>query len=368
MISFKTLLFPDTDICKDRLYPLFLFFAPIHYLQTVEPDPEGEQRTDSDIFMEQGLCQGHTPVPLEKNRRRFLHLIKDIKERRDGYTAQLASLTMAAMSAPPAAKRGEAKHEIISSLLATQALPSSSSDRETDLWQARLVLAIAEILEKDEAELRENLDMLDSREIEMFRSLKGDDRDEDDPFAELEEIQARIETRRPHAEKNRFNAWLRIMRYFQPPDGLFWLASSQDSADQIISRFEEKTGGLAIPVLSLPFPARIDISADYLLKEISTFHEASKQLRQEIGNELENLARAENYDPGSTELLLPGNADWPAAWEALLEDRFPASNHGRSEVTISILPAAPITDLLSLKQQAGAVSSFKHGLLGVLKD
>ena len=368
MISFETLLFPDTDICKGRLYPLFLFFAPIHYLQTVEPDPEGEQRTDSDSFMEHGLCQGHTPVPLEKNRRRFLHLIKDIQERKGDYSAQLASLTMAAMSAPPAAKTGEAKHEIISSLLASQSLPPSSSAGENELWQARLVLAIAEMLEKDEAELRENLDMLDSREMEMFRSLKGDDRDEDDPFAELEEIQARIETRRPQAEKNRFRAWLRIMRHFQPPDGLFWLASSQDSADQVISRFEEKTGNSAIPVLSLPFPARIDISAGYLLKEISAFHAASEQLRLEIGNELGNLARVPDYDPSSTELLLPGNADWPAAWEALLEDRFPAANHGRSEVIISILPGVPIAELLSLKQHATAVPSCRHGLLGVLKD
>ncbi len=368
MISFETLLFPDTDICKGRLYPLFLFFTPIHYLQTVEPDPESDQRTDSDSFMEQGLCQGHTPVPLEKNRRRFLHLIRDIQERKDDYTAQLASLTMAAMSAPPASKRGEARHEIISSLLASQSLPPASSARDNELWQARLVLAIAEILEKDEAELRENLDMLDSREMEMFRSLHGDDRDEEDPFAELEEIRSRIETRRPQAEKNRFSAWLRIIRYFQPPDGLFWLASSQDSGDQIISRFEEKTGSIAIPVLSLPIPARIDMSTVYLLKEIRTFHEASEQLRLEIGNELENLARAHDYDPRSTELLLPGNADWPAAWEALLEERFPASNHGRSEVTIYILPATPIADLLSLKQQGSAVSSFTHGLLGVLKD
>ncbi|MEE4167198.1 MAG: hypothetical protein V2I35_14440, partial [Desulfocapsaceae bacterium] len=348
MISFKTLLFPDTAICKDRLYPLFLFFAPIHFLQTVEPDAGTNQSTDSDIFMEHGLCQGHTPVPLEKNRQRFLHLIKDIRERKDDYGAQLASLTMAAMSAPASTKRGEAKHEIISSLLNDHSLISSSStsDSDIDLWQARLVLEIAEMLEKDEEELRQELDILDSREMEMFRTLQGESADEDDPFAELEQIQAKMETRRPLAEKNRFKAWLQLMKHFQPPDELFWLASSADSADQVSGRFEEKTGGTAVPILRLPLPKRIHVSTGYLLKEISTFHEASQQIRREIRNELESLARLTTYDSSSAELLLPGNSNWSAAWESLLEEHFPMSSHHRSEVIIYILPDTRVEDVL----------------------
>ncbi len=367
MISFKTLLFPDTVICKDRLYPLFLFFSPIHYLQPVEPDPDSGQQDDSDSFMEQGLCQGHTPVPLEKNRQRFLHLIRDIKERRDDYGAQLASLTMAAMSTP-SSRDGEARHEIISSLLSSHSLSTSLSDDEVELWQARLVLAIAEILEKDEDDLQQKLQMLDSQEMKMFRSLQGEDGNEENPFADLEQIKARLETRKPQAEKNRFNAWLRLMKHFQVPDGLFWLASSQDSADQIVNRFEQKTGGIVIPLLSLPFPAHISISSTYLVKQIKEFHQESQQIREAISNELEKLARSADYDPGSADMLLPGTTDWVESWNLMLEDHFPASNHGRSEVTIYILPDNPVTDLLSLNPSQPASPGLRHGLLGVLKD
>jgi hypothetical protein len=367
MISFKTLLFPDTDICKDRLYPLLLFFSPLHFLQPVEPDPANSQKAESDIFMEQGLCQGHTPVPLEKNRERFLHLIKDIQERKDDYGAQLASLTMAAMSTPPSAKRGDSKHEIISSLLSGHSLSISSSTEEIKLCQARLVLAIAEILEKDEDDLQQNLDMLDGQEMEMFLSLQDDAGDKDDPFAELEQIKARMETRRPQAEKNRFRAWTQLISRYQLPEDLFWLASSQDSADQIINKFEKKTSGIAIPVLSLPFPARINVSTGYLIKQIKDFHQDAEQIRLAIKNDLENLAQVEDYDPGSAEMLLPGTTDWVEKWEIILEDHFPASNHGRSQVTIYILPDSPIPDLLSLQLKKTAVNPLRHGLLGVLK-
>ncbi len=367
MISFNTLLFPDTDICKDRLYPLLLFFSPLHFLQPVEPDPASSQKAESDIFMEQGLCQGHTPVPLEKNRDRFLHLIKDIQERKDDYSAQLASLTMAAMSTPASAKTGESKHEIISSLLSAHSLSTSSSTEEIELWQARLVLAIAEILEKDEDDLQQNLDMLDSQEMEMFRSLQGDAGNEDDPFAELEQIKARMETRRPQAEKNRFRAWMRLISRYQLPEDLFWLASSQDSADQIINTFEKGTGSIVIPVLSLPVPAHINVSTGYLVKQIKDFHQDTEQIRLAIKNDLENLARVKDYDPGSAQTLLPGTTDWVENWDIVLEDHFPASNHGRSQVTIYILPDNPIPDLLSLHLKKPAVNPLRHGLLGILK-
>jgi len=365
MNSFNSLLFPDTDFCKERLYPLLLFFSPIHFLQAVEPDPESDERTECDIFMEQGLCQGHTPMPLEKNRQRFLRLIKDIRERKDDYGAQLASLTMAAMSSPSSAKGGEAKYEIISSLLSSHSLPQSSPEQE-ELWQARLVLAIAEILEKDEDELQQHLQILDSQEIEMFRSLQGDDSaDDDDPFAELQRIREQIETRRPQDEKNRFNAWLRLMDHHPLPKDLFWLASSQDSADQIINRFEKKTGEIAIPVLKLLLPAYIRVSPIHLLKQINDFHQETAQIGASIKEELCNLAQLEHYDPGSADTLLPGSTDWSEAWRLILDDHFPASSHGRSEVTIYILADSPIAELLSLKESSTTV--LKHGLLGVLK-
>jgi hypothetical protein len=115
-------------------------------------------------------------------------------------------------------------------------------------------------------------------------------------------------------------------------------------------------------------PAHITISVGYLVKQIRAFQRAAEEIHLAIKNDLENLARINNYDPGSAEMLLPGATDWVAMWEVMLEEHFPASNHGRSAVTIYILPDHPIADLLSLNLLKADGAPFKHGLLGVLKS
>ena len=365
MNSFNTLLFPDTTICKDRLYPLLLFFAPLQILQPVEPAPGNGVRDECDSFMEQSLCQGHTPVPLGKNRERFLHLIRDIRERKDDYSAQLASLTMAAMSAPTAHTGGELKHEIVSSLLSAHSVTHSSSDEATALWQSRLILAIAEILDSDEEELSQQLTQLDNQELQMLRSLQGNDPpDEEDPIAELVRMREQIDSRRPRNEKNRFEAWLRLMRLSPPDPPLLWLASSQDSADQIINRFEKRTEATAIPVLKLPFPGHIRVSTRYIIEQINQFRETATVIIEGIKNELDSLARLEGYDPSDDKTLLPGSRDWGEEWQAVLDNHFPASSHSRAHVTIYILPESPIEHLLSLQTKE---TVYKHGLLAIVK-
>lgn len=369
MISFKTLLFPDTTISKDKLYPLFLFCSPLHFLQLVEADPEDNQQSDTDIFTEQGLCQGHTPVPLGKDRDRFLHLVRDIRERKDDYAAQLSALTMAAMSAPQAPRREEKRTEIISSLLAGHSLSQPTSPEELELWQARLVLAIAEMLEEDEEVLQQQLNLLDSRELEMFRTLQGNDgTDEDDPFVELEQIRAQMETRRPEDEKKRFNSWVRLMATFPLPPDIFWLASSPDSGDQIINRFDKEKNRSAMPIFRLTLPAKISVSTNYLVQQIKDFHQAAHRVHQKITNDLIELAQVDDYDPASVDLLLPATGDWSGQWDAILDNHFPASNHGRSELTIYLLPDRPIADLLKLQQTTHVPGSFKHGLLGIFRN
>ena len=365
MNSFNTLLFPDTTICKDRLYPLLLFFAPIQILQPVEPAPDNGVRDGCDSFMEHALCQGHTPVPLGKNRERFLHLIKDIRERKDDYSAQLASLTMAAMSATTAHTGGELKHEIVSSLLSAHSVIHSSSDDETALWQSRLILAIAEILDNDEEELTQQLTQLDNQELQMLRSLQGSDHpDEGDPIADLVRMRETIASRRPRNEKKRFEAWLRLMRLSPPDFPLLWLASSQDSADQIINRFEKHSDATAIPVLKLPFPGHIRVSTRYIIEQISQFRKTASVIIEGIKNELDSLARLEGYDPSDDRTLLPGTRDWGEEWQAVLDNHFPASSHGRAHVTIYILPDSPIENLLSFQNNQ---TPYKHGLLAIAR-
>ena len=173
MNTLDTLYFPGTVLLSGSQYPLFLLFPQVHILQPVEAgEHDGATAEQPDIFIKNGFCQAHTPCPLGDSRERFLHLIDDIRDRKDDYAAQLSSLTMAAMSVPRQ-QGDDTTQGIISSLLGTKAAEDEQAKQETielALWQARLVLKIAEILDREEEEIAEQLSLLDDREISPFQA------------------------------------------------------------------------------------------------------------------------------------------------------------------------------------------------------
>ena len=335
MISLNSLVFPNTDIFQDRLYPLLLFCSPLHFLLPVEPDRAQSEKNETDIFMEQGLCQAHTPEPLGENRGRFLHLIKDIENRKDDYAAQLSSLTMAAMTAPGRGKGGENRHEIISTLLGGASLSTPAEmEADAELWQARLVLAIAEILDREEELLQQHLQVLDSSELEMLRQLRGDtETDEEDPFVQLEQIKERMLRAKPGEMKKRFKAWLKLMSRSPLPENDLWVATSRESGDQVINAFEKLYDTAAIPVLGLELPSQISISTTHLVNQITSFHESTGKLHQMIKSDLTKLAGSSDYDPTNPNMLIPDGTDWGAQWQAALNSSFPESSHGRTDFT-----------------------------------
>lgn len=366
MNSLNTLIFPNTDIFKDRLYPLLLFCSPLHFLLPVEPDPALTERGETDIFMEQGLCQAHTPEPLSENRDRFLHLVRDIENRKDDYAAQLSSLTMAAMSDPHRQKSGENRHEILSTLLGGTALSTPAELKaNSEIWQARLVLAIAEILDREEEHLQQHLQVLDTSELEMLKQLRGDsEADEEDPFSQLEQIKERMLRAKPGEMKKRFRAWLQLMSRSPLPELDLWVATSRDGGDQVINVFEKNSDAVAIPVLGLKLPSKISISSSHLVSQITSFHKETEKLHQSIKSDLMKLATNKDYDPADPDLLIPDGTDWVEKWQAVTDNYFPESSHGRTDLTIYLLPESPIAGLFNLREESA--STCCHGLLGIL--
>jgi len=120
MNTFDTLYFPDTVLPAHQQFPLAFFFSAIHLLQPVEPggesDTDQSSATGSYPFMETGFCQVHTPSPLGADRDRFLHLLHDIRTKKDNYVEQLSYLSLTSLSAP-ATRGDQSKQTIISSLL-----------------------------------------------------------------------------------------------------------------------------------------------------------------------------------------------------------------------------------------------------------
>ncbi len=363
---YPSLVFPDTDIFSYRKFPLLLFTVPLYFLQPVERDGT-ECGNDNDVFITGGLCQAHTPAPLQEDRQRFLRLIHDLENRQDDYAAQLASLTMAAMTTKKGETDGEKRHQIISSLLADGGGMGKGREQQVDLWQARLVLAIGEKLEKEREELDLELQLLDGQELEMFRSLKGErDTDEEDPFAELEQLAARLDSSRPRELNMRFKSWLTLMRAAAAPKVSLYLASSPEAADQLVNLFEKNRSRGPVPILELNLPDHIEASPRYVVKRVNDFHEDAAEVRQALNADLNRLVNTAPLSTETVEDLLPTSVDVLKQWSELVEAHFPASSHGRAALVFYLLPDCPVAKLLSLQTDSTGAQPH-HGLYAVMK-
>lgn len=368
MNSFDTLSFPETSIFDEKYYPLLLFFTPLHFLQVVEPGPDSVIPSESELFLKHGLFQPHVPAPLGDDREQFLRLIGDINERKEHLVAQLSKMTVDSNLAPSGAKPLDLKQSIVASLLQEYCMKSANTGNSLQLWQARLVLVIAEILDSNEEALREQLFFFNEDEVAMFRSLQGeDDSNEEDIFSELETIKARLEQSRLGGITKRFNAWLRLLQNQPIPPIKVWLALTRTSGDQIFNRYESTCKTHAVPLLKLALPAQIAASGKYVFEEIEKFHKATMHIHRGLVTDFERAVRTVPYVGKLQESLLPYDTDWAEQWEVALDDFFPASSYGRNDITFYLLPDQPIARLLSLPALPTiSHGDAEHGLLALL--
>ncbi len=368
MNSFETFFFPETDIFNEKFYPLLLFFTPLHFLQVVEQGSSSVLNSEVDLFLKSGFCQAHVPAPLGDNRDQFLQLTRDISERKEQLVDRLRGLTADSSPTLTGSEPLDFKHGILSSLLQEYGVKHATTEPELQIWQARLVLAIAEILDSNEETLQEELFFFNEDEIATFRSLQeATDPIEEDPFAELGLIKARLEKSRLGSITKRFDAWLRLLQNRPVPPVKVWLASTRDSADQIFNRYTSTSKSHAVPVLKLALPAQISASGNYAVKQIKKFQQATTHIHRGLVADFERIVATIPYVPDLHESLLPYGIDWAEQWAEALDDFFPASSNGRNDITIYLLPDQLITHLLSLPESPGVSSgNTVHGLLAIL--
>lgn len=368
MNSYETLFFPETDIFKEKRYPLLLFFTPLHFLQVVEPGPDSVTNSEADLFLKSGLCQAHVPAPLGDNRDQFLQLVNDISERKEHLVCRLRGLTTDSSPAPAGSEPLDLNHGIVSSLLQEYGVEHTTTGTDLQIWQARLVLAIAEILDSNEEALQEQLLFFNEDEIATYRSLQGaTDPNEEELFSDLQNIKAQLENSRLGGITKRFDAWL-LLRQNQPiPPVKVWLASTRDSADQVFNRYESTGNAHAVPLLKLALPAHIEASDKYVVKQIEKFQQVTMHIHRGLVADFERIVSTVPYVHDMQESLLPYGTDWADQWEGALHDFFPASSNGRNDITFYLLPDQQIARLLSLPESLGVVhGETAHGLLAIL--
>ncbi len=376
MQSLNSLYFPETVLPHHLQNCLLLLPETLHLLQPVEAaNKDTDKSTDNDIFMEQGICQVHTPSLLGKDRDRFIALLEDIRTRKDSYAEQLSGLTLAHLSE----KQGTGDHNhqaIMTNLLDGQVPGDSDSDEETQkaaLWQARLILALAETLDIEEAELAIQLSDIDDNELALFQDLKGegeqDTTDEENPLAELMRIKARLSQPRPGTVKRRFQAWKTLYASGTLPEQYwFWMTSQEEAAELLISDYEIKSGRNSVPLLLLDFPGQMYMREKDALDSIRDFQDKAAKVRQDITEKLTAIVSKEHLNVVDPVVLLPDAGLLAQDWNDLIEYCFPEERFGRKKLDLQFLANISLDQLVRDGKEDGTKNTLCHGIVALFRE
>lgn len=366
MNSLNTLYFPGTDIYSIRQYPIFLLFQKIHLIKPVEEDPKDSAEESPDSFIKSEFCQVHTPCPLGENRDRFLHLVEDIKNRKDDYAAQLSSLLLASKSGPSTIDV-DSERSIINSLLTPQDLQAKSlqAEKEEKLWQARLVLAIGQILDQEEEEIARNLAMLEDDQAWLFKELHGDIEaiEEDSPFAELSQLESNLSAANSGNIKKRYNGWRTLFLESTMQECEIFLTTSQDGGDLLLEAYEKITNLPASCVADLELPGLIGWNSAEAFQSVTSYCEKNKGLLTRIHEALADLSQRETFN--EQEIKKDNAFDAISEeWNVQLETVFPAKQFGRVSVKCYLFPGFTCSTLIGKTKSETAKP--KNGLLVVV--
>ncbi len=371
MQTLNCLYFPETILPLHLRGCLLLLPDTLHFLQPVEP-AENTETADCDLFTEQGICQAHTPSPLGKDRERFLALLHDIETRKDSYTEQLSGITLANLSAKK--DNSEKSHQtIMATLLDGQGLSQQTVSDETlqeQLWQARLVLSLAETLDKEEADLAMTLADIDSDELSLFQDLKGEmdgetADDEANPFADLQAIKAKMGQPRPGAMKKRFQAWKTLYASGTLPEDFWFAATTDEEAAELLSaEYETQSGRTTAPLLLLDLPGHIHLEAKDNRDQIQQFRKETKQLRADITSKLTEIVSMPHMNLIDPIALLPDAGILARDWNEIIDYRFPAEKFGRRSLDLQLLANIGMDTLFNAQSDTDQPRK-QHGILAI---
>jgi hypothetical protein len=311
-------IFPDVLPEDGLLFPLVQFFAEAVHTSPTENSPphQGELPPLADALLAQGLLRFHCPAPLGADLGRFLSLVQEMRQR----PGVFAALALAGSG------EAESRNSIISAVRrqAGQNGSAAGDERAAVLWQARLVLHLAELAGRQEAEIRQSLRRIALREQELFSRL----RDAAGVSAQNSAEEIPQDSRR---SRLRLKAWQTLNRLGSPPPAGAFVSADQDAFELLL----EECGAEARTRIEVPLPA-VSAGEDFAAKR-TAFRQAAAELL----------------------MNLPGSFD-QQQWNMLLEQHYPAQRHGRRTLTLHFLANAVLF--------GAAGEKIALGLLGPMEE
>lgn len=345
--------FPDTLPDPEPMFPLVQVFDQLVYLQAVEDEPPVAHAALIEQLGRQGRLRLVAPAPLGDQRQRFLALIHDMRQRGADYISQLSMLTLAGINRP---ERAESKQAIVSNLLGSAEI-SARKEEEMLLWQARLVLKLAEIHAIEQAELDEALERIALRQDELLSELREE---ADDLFALTEGLADsghRAEALLPH----RLKAWSRLAFHHAASTGPRVLVTGYEAALATLAEtYEHRHGREPVRLGNLILPRAGVQSAD------SAWSEPLRPAVPCLAEAFAALARPEGLDQAKIDHTAALFSQGEAQWAAAVEQRFPAEQYGRCRLALHCFPQTTARSLLleGFAGGAGAAGAIKDEVVG----
>ena len=308
------------------LFPLVQVFAPVVYLRSVENDDpeEADQSPLYHAMIDQGLVRFVCPAPLAENRDRFLQLVHDLQHRRDDYAGQLSNLTLAGLGRR---EGSESKTSIIGTLLKQTGIEQTKEEEQRSmvLWQARLVLKLGEIFDREQEELQEHLNKISDREQGLLEKLREEN---EQPFS-LTRALNNAGSITDGQLRLRLKAWSRLFALGtkQQDPGSIFITTNRETIDQLADHYESIHNRQPGRILSLLLPAG---------RTSESFAEQRDGFRKEGAELLETIDTLLNHP--DTEKAAPTLEGPDSDWARLLEHHFPAADNGRCILTLYAVP------------------------------
>lgn len=275
--SLIALFSPETSPQPADLQPFRLLCDTLFFY--VLPD-QGTPPADNDE--EQELWTGYTPVRLSsEDQSRFMSLARELK----GHEAEFHGGLLASLSSVHGDRDEASVGALISTLRSGTKTTASREKTDEGLWQAMLILKLAEMFREEEREITQGFMAVSGKEAELFAAIRGEEEAEDEEGDEeeqvLRELAATAAPSGPTLNMTRLaRAWghffIRDARAAEFP----MLVTTQEELQGLLAdTYETITGRLPRQLVSLAVPSQPE-SNDHaaLVKKFKTATEASGEL------------------------------------------------------------------------------------------
>jgi hypothetical protein len=377
-------LFPETVPSPQALAKLLIFFNHLFYYQPTEA--AGNQNRPAALFT--NLCTGYTPAPLGNDLSRFNRLLREMESSKPEEFSRLFSVARTPVVTGQTRDQDETTAARVYSALHQDGTARNSARLKEYLWQARLVLKLAEMLDRKETEIRQGLAQISSAEEKLFASLEGLG---DAEAEELAELRGPVKPKEPGAEALppvpplsgtsgpllalRTKAWAQLYLAGSPaPLPMILVAGNPESGSFLLDAYENTWGRVPQKLFSLPIPdfsaAGIEETRDQFLASRNAFRRAAQDHLEYITKFLRETASLSLAAP-KAQVTFSALGENISAWEVKTEHHFPLPGAGLTKLAFYSFPCTSFTELflrLFRLEEIAVPTKQEHptGLLAIL--